>query len=156
MMNWSFNPSEYSARTFVPIPEGDHKVMIHHVEEKTFSSGNEGFKITMKVDGYNSKLWYYLVVDPKDSAKTNQRFGEFFDCFAIRDYDLSHYNEWCGKDGAVRVKHELYDGNRIAKVAFCMSRKHQGKFLRQNANPPIEQTRVATVDPRCEFNGFQF
>ena len=136
MANWVFNPSDYMANDFSPIPAGDHRVRICEVVEKTFNSGNEGFEITLEVSGHNSKLWYYLVLDRTDAKKTNQRIGTFFESFAIGDFDLSHYRGWVGKIGGVRVKHEEYNGQTQAKVAFCISRKNQDKLpaWQQNAN----------------------
>ena len=138
MINWNYNPNEYNERTFAPIPEGDHRVTITNVEEKLFNSGNEGFEITLDVAGFNSKLWYYLVFDPNDSAKTNQRIGMFFDSFAIQDHDFSHFNRWVGKDGAVRVKHNMYNGSKIANVAFCLSRSQQWRLPRWEVQRPDE------------------
>ena len=57
MANWIYNASDYTARNFELIPEGDHRVRINNVIEKVFSTGNEGFEITLDVPGYNSKLW---------------------------------------------------------------------------------------------------
>ena len=139
MATWNYNSNEYTARNFAPIPEGDYRVTISNVTEKLFSSGNEGFEITFEVPNYNSKLWYYLVLDPRDSRKTNQRIGMFFDSFAIHDEDLSHYNDWLGKDGAVRVKHNLYNGEIKASVAFCLSRSQQKKFSDFCTTPPGNQ-----------------
>lgn len=138
MINWHFNPDEYSERSFAPIPEGNHRVTITNVEEKLFNSGNEGFEITLEVSGFNSKLWYYLVFDPDDSAKTNQRIGSFFDSFAIQDHDFSHFDRWVGKDGAVRVKHNTYNGSKIANVAFCLSRSQQWRLPRWDARKTDE------------------
>lgn len=136
MANWIFNPNEYSASDFAPVPAGDHRVRISDVVEKTFGSGNNGFEITLDVSGHSSKLWLYLVIDPTDSKKTNQRIGTFFESFAIGDFDLSHYRGWIGKIGGVRVKHEEYQGEMKAKVAFCISRKNQDKLpaWQQNGN----------------------
>lgn len=128
MANWTFNSNEYSASEFTIIPTGDHRVRISDVVEKTFNSGNEGFEITLDVSSYSSKLWFYLVLDRNDTKKTNQRIGTFFESFGIVDYDLSHYRGWIGKIGGVRVKHEEYNGNTSAKVAFCLSRKNQDKL----------------------------
>jgi hypothetical protein len=36
--------------------------------------------------------------------------------------------QWIGKVGAVKVKHEPYNGNMTAKVAFLISRKNQEKL----------------------------
>ena len=138
MLNWNYNPREYSARNFEPIPEGDYRVRINDVKEKVFSTGNEGFEIMLDVPGYTGKLWYYLVLDYSDSLKTNQRLGMFFDSFAIQDHDFSHFNRWVGKDGAVRVKHNMYNGSKIANVAFCLSRSQQWRLPRWEAQRPDE------------------
>jgi hypothetical protein len=129
MANWTFNPNEYEEKDYAPIPEGDHRVRIAEVVEKVFrNSGNEGFEITLDVSGYNSKLWYYLVLDPSDTKKTNQRIGTFFDSFGITDMNMAHSHGWVGKVGAVRVKHEEYQGDNKAKVAFCISKARQDKL----------------------------
>ncbi len=156
MTNWKFNVTEYTERTFDLIPEGDHRVRINNVKEKVFSTGNEGFEITLDVSGSTSKLWYYLVLDPRESAKTNQRLGMFFDSFAIRDYDLSHYVDWIGKDGAVRVRHNTYNGSLTANVAFCLSRSQQDKLSIARANPFAESVSTRKANPVREFNGFTF
>ena len=127
-MAWIFNPNEYEAKEFSIIPVGDHRVRISNVEGKTFKSGNNGFEITLEVAGHGGSLWFYLVLDPSDTKKTNQRIGTFFESFGIVDYDLSHYRNWIGKVGGVRVKHEEYNGSQSAKVAFCLNRKNQDKL----------------------------
>lgn len=139
MANWNYNPNEYSARNFEPIPEGDYRVRINNVKEKVFSTGNEGFEITLDVPGHAGKLWYYLVLDYSDSLKTNQRLGMFFDSFAICDTNLSHYSDWVGRDGAVRVKHNMYNGTITAGVVFCLSRSQQKKFSDFCTTPPGNQ-----------------
>ena len=73
MANWTFDSNDYTAREFALIPEGDHRVRITKVAEKIFSTGNEGFEITLEVNRHNSKLWYYLILDPTDRQRTNQR-----------------------------------------------------------------------------------
>lgn len=128
MINWQFNPNEYDENSFAPIPAGDHRVRINDVVEKTFKSGSQGFEITLDVSGHGGKLWYYLVLDPTDTKKTNQRLGSFFDSFGITNYNLAQYQSWKGKIGAVRVKHEEYNGEQQAKVAFPLSRKNQDKL----------------------------
>ena len=127
-MAWIFNPNEYEAKEFTIIPAGDHRARITGVEQKTFKSGNNGFEITLEVSGHGGSLWFYLVLDPTDTKKTNQRIGTFFESFGITDYDLSHYRNWIGKVGGVRVKHEDYNGSQTAKVAFCLNKKNQEKL----------------------------
>ena len=129
MAVWTYNSNDYTARNFAPIPEGDYRVTISDVTEELFNSGNEGFKITLEIPNHKSKLWYYLSLDPREPKKTNQRLGMFFDSFAIQDTDLSHYMNWTGRDGAVRVRHNMYNGEIKANVAFCLSRSQQKKFL---------------------------
>ena len=159
MANWNYDANDYSARNFAPIPEGDYRVTITDVTEELFNSGNEGFKITLDVPNYKSKLWYYLVLDPRDSKKTNQRIGMFFDSFAIRDENLSHYEDWIGRDGAVRVRHSQYNGEIKAGVAFCLSRSQQKKFPGFNsgyANSQCTTTHPSssTSEQQKRFNGF--
>lgn len=127
-INWSFNPAEYEENSFALIPIGDHRVRINDVVAKTSKAGNDMFEITLDVSGYGSKLWFYLVLDASDTKKTNQRIGSFFDSFGITDFNMSHYANWKGKIGAVRVAHEEYNGEQQAKVRFCLARKNQDKL----------------------------
>lgn len=127
-MAWTYNPNDYTEQDFAPIPAGDHRVRINDVISKRFSSGNEGFEVTLDVSGHGGKLWLYLVLDPNDTKKTNQRIGSFFDSFGITDYNLANYPRWRGKIGAVRVKHEEYNGDQKAKVAFCLAKRNQDKL----------------------------
>ena len=156
MINWNYNSEDYTARNFALVPEGDHRVRISNVVEKLFNSGNEGFEITLDVAGSESKLWYYLVLDPKESAKTNQRLGMFFDSFDIHDYNLSRYNDWIGRDGAVRVKHGMYNGNKSANVAFCLSRKQQEKFVILKTDPFAAPKPTTNERPALNLDGFSF
>ena len=159
MLNWTYNPREYSARNFEPIPEGDYRVRINDVKEKVFSTGNEGFEIMLDVPGYTGKLWYYLVLDYSDSLKTNQRLGMFFDSFAISDTNLSNCSNWIGCDGAVRVKHSMYNGTITSRVVFCLSRAQQKKFPDFSDYFSGQQNRgtesnVSSVNQQNRFSGF--
>ena len=84
--------------------------------------------MTMEVSGYNSKLWYYLVLDRSNPTQTNQRIGDFFNSFGITSPAMGSGKQWVGAAGAVRVKHEDYNGQTSAKVAFCIARKNQDKL----------------------------
>ena len=145
-MAWTFNPNEYEESNFSIIPVGDHRVRINDVISKNSKAGNEMYEITLDVSGYGSKLWFYLVIDPNDSKKTNQRVGSFFDSFGITDYNLANYPRWKGKVGAVRVVHEEYNGENQAKVRFCLSRKNQDKL------PPAKfNSTTANAVPANDF-----
>ena len=139
-MAWIFNPNEYEAKEFSIIPAGDHRVRIGDVVGKTFKSGNNGFEITLEVSGHGGSLWFYLVLDPTDTKKTNQRIGTFFESFDITDYDLSHYRNWIGKVGGARVKHEEYNGSTRAKVHYLLNKSKQDEL-------PPWQGKVATAQP---------
>ena len=128
MANWTFDASLYEEQDFSIIPAGDHRVRIEGVEEKISKSGNEMYEITLAVNGYNSKLWFYLVLDQSDVKKTTQRIGDFFDSFGITDKSMGSGKQWIGKVGAVRVKHEEYNGNMSAKVNYVIKRKNQDKL----------------------------
>ena len=126
---WNFNPNDYEEKEgFSIIPVGDHRVRIEDVISKQSKSGRDMFEITLAVSGHSSRLWYYLVLDPADPKKTNQRIGDFFNSFGITDYNMANYPRWKGKVGAVRVVHEEYNGEQQAKVRFCLNRKNQDKL----------------------------
>lgn len=128
MANWTFDPSQYEEKDFQIIPVGDYRVRIADVVEKRFNSGNEGYEITLDVSGYNSKLWFYLVLNPNEVQKTNQRIGEFFKSFGITNTAMGTGKQWIGMVGAARVKHEEYNGNMSAKVAYVLDPKRAEKL----------------------------
>ncbi len=137
---WQFDPNQYEENVgFSIIPVGDHRVRIEDVISKQSKSGRDMFEITLTVSGHSSRLWYYLVLDPSDPKKTNQRIGSFFDSFGITDYNMENYSRWKGKVGAVRVIHEEYNSEMQAKVRFCLSRKNQDKL------PPAKFGDTSTV-----------
>lgn len=128
MAQWNYDPSQYKENDFQIIPVGDYRARIADVVEKKFQSGNEGYEITLEINGYNSKLWFYLVLDASDPAKTNQRIGDFFNSFGITNPAMGTGKQWVGMVGAVRVKHEEYNGENRAKIAYCLARSRQDKL----------------------------
>lgn len=122
---WNYDPSQYQEKNFEIIPVGDYRARIADVVEKTFNSGNQGYEITLDINGYNSKMWFYLVLDASNVAQTNQRIGDFFNSFGITNPAMGSGKQWVGAVGAVRVKHELYNGENRAKVAYCLARNRQ-------------------------------
>lgn len=128
MINWTYNAQAFKANETSIIPEGDHRVVVSRVTVKTYSSGNDGFEIMLDVSGYSGKLWHRIIMDPTNPEKTNHHLGKFFESFGITNYDLNCYEDWVGKDGAVRVKHDNYNGSMSAKVLFCITRAYQAKL----------------------------
>lgn len=127
-INWNYDPSQYEEKNFEIIPVGDYRARISDVVVKTFSSGNSGYEITLDINGYNSKMWFYLVLDASNPAQTNQRIGDFFNSFGITNPAMGTGKQWIGAVGAVRVKHEQYNGENRAKVAYCIARNRQEKL----------------------------
>ena len=130
MINWNYNAADFKQHesTNVLIPEGDHRVVVSRVTVKTYSSGNDGFEIMLDISGYPGKIWHRIILDPNNPEKTNQHLGKFFESFGITNYDLNCYESWEGKDGAVRVKHDSYNGSITAKVLFYITRAYQAKL----------------------------
>ena len=128
MANWTFDPSSYKEMVFSIIPVGDYRARIADVVEKTFKSGNQGYEITLDINGYNSKIWFYLVLDSSNPQQTNQRIGDFFNSFGITNPAMGTGKQWIGAVGAVRIKHEEYNGENSAKVAYVIARNRQDKL----------------------------
>ena len=128
MINWTYKSEDFKINENILIPEGDHRVRVSRVTLKNYSSGNDGFEIMLDVSGYGGKLWHRIIIDPSNPQKTNHHLGKFFESFDITNYDLNCYEDWVGKEGAVRVKHEDYYGSVSAKVLFCITRAYQIKL----------------------------
>ena len=127
-INFTYDATQYEEKDFSVLPEGDYRVRITGVQEKTFKSGNEGFEVTLEVNGSKSRLWYYLVIDVNNPKTTNQRLGAFFDSFGITNHNLAAFKTWVGKTGGVRVKHETWNDSVSAKVAYCIAKNKQDKL----------------------------
>ena len=149
MADWTFDPSQYKENNFQIIPVGDHRARICDVVEKRFNTGNEGYEITLEISGHASKLWFNLVLDRSNPAQTNQRIGEFFNSFGIRHTAMGTGKQWIGAVGAVKVKHEEYQGEKRAKVAYCISRSNQDKLPMWSSQPAASSAFVdsSVVDP---------
>ena len=147
MSDWVYNPQDFRESDFSPIPAGDHRVRVQDVRERKFTSGNNGFEITLEVSGHNSRIWYYLVLNPNDVKGTNQRIGSFFDSFGITDIRLASYQSWVGKVGAARVKHEEYNGNVSAKVHYFIGRSKQDKLPPWRSEQSVEVSIPTSFDP---------
>ena len=148
MASWTYDPSQYQEKNFEIIPVGDYRARIADVVEKTFSSGNQGYEITLDINGKASKVWFYLVLDPSNPQQTNQRIGDFFNSFGITNPAMGTGKQWIGAVGAVRIKHDEYNGNKTAKVAYVINRNRQDNLpawqnptgATATAAPVVDQT----------------
>ena len=126
-INWSFNPDDFKENDFSPIPVGDHRVRIRDAEEKVSKAGNDMIVLTLDVSGHNSTLWYYLVFTKDNPQMVNQKLGQIYSSFGITPGDMNTEN-WKGKVGACRVKHELYNNEKQAKVSYFLSKEKQAQL----------------------------
>ncbi|MEG0898466.1 MAG: DUF669 domain-containing protein [Oscillospiraceae bacterium] len=124
MANWTYNANEVEDLDFLPIPIGDHRVRIAKAEEKKAKSGNDMLVVTLDVSGHNGSLWHYIVFMPDNTVMTNTKLSQFWNCFGIPEGNMN-IATWAGKIGAIRVKHEQYNGETQAKIAYLIKKDKQ-------------------------------
>lgn len=127
-INWNFNANDYEENTgFKPIPIGEHRVRIASAEETVSNGGNPMIKLVLDVSGYNSTIWHYVVFMADNQKLTNQKLGEIFNSFGIQPGNLNTMS-WIGKVGAAKVKHDTYNGETNAKIAYFIAKDRQDKL----------------------------
>ena len=127
MINWNFDSNDYTEQSFKPIPVGDHRVRIASAEEQTSSSGRQMIKLVLDVSGHSSTIWHYIVFMPDNQKLTNQKLGELWNSFGIQQGNFN-LNSWVGKVGAAKVKHETYNNEPSAKIAYFINKDRQDKL----------------------------
>ena len=128
MIQWNFNVDDYTENTgFKPIPIGEHRVRIASAEEGVSNSGNPTIKLILDVSGYNSTIWHWFTFMADNPKLTNQKLGEIFNSFGIQPGNLNT-SSWVGKVGAAKVKHETYNGETNAKIAYFIAKDRQDKL----------------------------
>ena len=123
-IQWNFNADDYQEPSFSVIPVGDHRVRIKDAEETKSQKGNDMIKLTLEVSGHSSTLWDYIVFMPDNQQMTNRKLGGIFSSFGIQPGNLN-VDSWKGMVGACRVKHEKYNGEDQAKVAYYLGKDKQ-------------------------------
>ena len=123
-IDWNFNSSDYEEQSFKPIPVGDHRVRIASAEEQTSGNGRQMIKLVLDVSGYSSTIWHYIVFLPDNQKLTNQKLGELWNSFGIPQGNFN-LQQWVGKVGAAKVKHEEYQGEPNAKIAYFINKDRQ-------------------------------
>ena len=125
MIQWNFNASDYTEKTeFQIIPVGEYRARIASAEETTSQAGNPMIILTLDVSGYNSKIWHNVVFMLDNPKLTNQKLGELFNSFGIQPGNFNTQS-WIGKVGAIKVKHDTYNGETRPKVAYFISKDRQ-------------------------------
>lgn len=120
-MAWEFKREE---RQFDEIPAGDHRVVIDSAEKAISKKGNDMLVIKLRVSGYSSMLWHYIVFLDERPEITNRNLTQFFDSFGIEDGNFN-LNSYVGKAGAAHVK---IDEMGCPKVAWFIHKNKQDKL----------------------------
>ena len=123
--NWKYNPADYNPDVFELIPVGEYRVRIEQCELKLAKSGKQMFQIRLAVSGHIANVWTYLVfdgTDEKSRKNTNQQLGSIYDSFEIPKGNLNP-SDWKGKTGGAKIKHEMYNGEKQAKISYFLPRK---------------------------------
>lgn len=153
MLNWDFDASNYNpdkSRGYQLIPPGKYRVRIEDVEETTSSTGKPMVKLTLEVNGYDTKLWHNLVLDnTSDEAKkrTDDRLGQLFDSFNIQMGNLDT-SSWKGKAGAAEIKNEPdYKDKDVmrAKLKWFIKRSEQDSLPKWQENSSTSTVHATTT-----------
>ena len=141
MTNWKYNPEDYGK--IKPIPPGIYRVRIEEAEETTSkNTGKDMFKLTIKVSGYNNKIFHYLVLDDSSLEtieRTNNNLGRIYDSFNIPQGSMN-LQEWIGKVGAANIKNETdQQGTLRASIGYFIQRKRQDELPAWQEHPNAEK-----------------
>jgi len=145
-MPYPYTPPAGDGRmTFAPLPEGEYEVRIDHaVEQVSKSSSKPMMVLELSVsDGAHrgARLWYYIPYD--DSAA--DRFRKVLRSIGVPDVCQDLTEElFEGEVGRVKVKHELYQGERKAKVHYWIEAEPVPDD--DTPPPPSAEDEPGTVD----------
>lgn len=129
-MAWKYERKE---RQFSLVPEGEHRIRIKDAAKAVSKSGRDMLSLQFEVSGRNEILFHYIVFLDDKPEITNRQLTQFFDAFpGIPEGDFNLQN-WIGKVGACRVRHEESDyngGTTQARIHYFLSAD------KQDALPP--------------------
>lgn len=121
-MAWSY---KREARQFPVIPEGEYRIRIREAEKKKAkSSGRDMLSLQFDVSGRNEILFHNIVFMEDKPEMTNRMLTQFFDSFKDIPEGDFNLNNWVGKVGACKIKHEESDyngGSTQARIHYFIS-----------------------------------
>lgn len=126
-MAWEFKREE-SKGGFTPLPVGDYRIRIKNAEKAVAKTGKDMLSLTFEVSGHKNKIFHNIVFLPDRPEITNRNLTDLFDSFKdIPEGDFNLQN-WVGKVGACRVKHEEYNGNTNAVIHYFIKADKQASL----------------------------
>ena len=149
MVSWKYNPEDHKDSGYELIPEGRYRVKIEEAKEQVSKSGKEMVRLKLKVNGYSSFIWYYLVFDDTNAETekyTNNRLGSIYDSFNIKPDDTGNIDvrSWEGSDGGAKIRHKLDKQSETmrSEVHYFLKRYNVEKLpdwpAEENAAPTVE------------------
>ena len=144
-MSWQFKREE---QKFELLPEGIYRIRVKGAEKAVSRNGNDMLVLQFEVSGSNTTLYHYITFMDNKPEITNRMLTQFFDSFKdIPEGDFNMQN-WIGKVGACRVKHEEYNGNTSAKLSYFIHADRQSEL------PPWKEPTGSNGSPKSDSAGF--
>ena len=117
-ISWNFDAKDVKEHEFEDIPDGKYRVRIDEVIEQTSqTNGCPQLKITLSVNGFNSKLFYRITFNPEYKQQVNDNIASMDKSFGMPLGTIPN-KAWVGKTGAVKTRHREYNGNQYAEVHY--------------------------------------
>lgn len=139
------------------LPVGEYRIRFEEVTETKSKNGNDMLKIKFSVSGKNNYLFHNLVFMPDRPEITNSNLHAIYSSFGIKDGDLNLQN-WIGKVGACKIKHEEYNGEMQAKINYFVDKSRQDKLPDwvEGGKKQSKPTTQATSNNNVDDSGIPF
>lgn len=127
-MAWKYERQE---RQFSILPEGEYRIRVRSAEKAVSKSGRDMLSLQFDVSGRNEILYHYIVFLDDKPEITNRMLTQFFDSFKDIPEGDFNINNWIGKVGACKVKHEETDyngGTTQARLHYFISADKQSSL----------------------------
>lgn len=156
MVNWNFNPNDVKEVNFEPAPAGDTRVKVVSMTEKKSQSGLDMWEFIFKPSGGYSNIYWYLTFDPNNPTMTNTNLRSLWNSFGLAGVPTTNVTSqfFTNAIGAVRVKHDIYNGETRAKVHYLITKEKQVAIPQWQESKSIQS--VTGGDDIFKDNGPQF